>query len=479
MKRVMRALVAALVGALLLTGCDFDVYELPLPGGTDTGDDPITVTAEFQDVLDLVPQSTVKVDDVSVGKVTDVALDGQHAVVTLELRNDVDLPENSIAEIRQTSLLGEKFVSLSPPTGVAATGELADGANIPLDRTGRNPEVEEVLGALSLLLNGGGVAQLKTIATELNNALEGREDSASSVLEQVRLFMGQLDENKDDIVTAIDSLNNLAVSVNGQMDSIDAALDELPSALTSLDQQRADLIRMLKALDRLGGVGVRVIKASKDATIESLRQLNPVLTELANSGDALVKSFNVFLTYPFVDEVVGRDPQVARNLHMGDYTNLSIELDIDASGGVSGLPTGLPTELPTVLPTEIDPTVVLGRVARCIASADVTSKACKKLLGTVQGLAKLKQACLKKKNEKTVVCRIVNQIPGLPNLPGGELPSGIPTELPSLPGVGGPLGLGRAGAGPTQTAQGPTLGQLSRAFDPALVRLLVPGMVTR
>ena len=163
------------------------------------------------------------------------------------------------------------------------------------------------------------------------------------MLEQVRLFMGQLDENKDDIVTAIDSLNNLAVSVNGQMDSIDAALDELPSALTSLDQQRADLVKMLKALDRLGGVGVRVIKASKDATIESLRQLNPVLTELADSGDALVKSFNVFLTYPFVDEVVGRDPQVARNLHMGDYTNLSIQLDIDASGGISGLPTGLPT----------------------------------------------------------------------------------------------------------------------------------------
>ena len=477
--KTLRALAAVLAGTILLTGCDFDVYQLPLPGGTDVGDDPITVTAEFQDVLDLVPQSTVKVDDVSVGQVTDVALEGQHAVVTLELRNDVELPQNAIAEIRQTSLLGEKFVSLSPPEGIAATGELEDGANIPLERTGRNPEVEEVLGALSLLLNGGGVAQLKTIATELNKALEGREDDVSSVLEQVRLFMSQLDENKDDIVTAIDSLNNLAVSVNGQMDSIDSALDELPSALESLDQQRADLVKMLKALDRLGGVGVRVIKASKDATIESLRQLNPVLTELADSGDSLVKSFNVFLTYPFVDEVVGRDPQVARNLHMGDYTNLSVELDIDASGGVSGLPTGLPTELPTVLPSDLDPTVILGRVARCIASGDVTSKPCRKLLSTVQGLAKIKEACLKKKNRKTVVCRIVNQIPGLPNLPGGELPSGIPTELPSLPGgLGGLLGLGRTGVGPTQSPHGPTLGQLSRVFDPALVRLLVPGMVT-
>ena len=59
-----------------------------------------------------------------------------------------------------------------------------------------------------------------------------------------------------------------------------------------------------------------------------------MLTELANSGDDFVKAFHVFLTYPFVDEVVGRDPQVARNLHMGDYTNLSITLDIDLTEGL-------------------------------------------------------------------------------------------------------------------------------------------------
>ena len=60
----------------------------------------------------------------------------------------------------------------------------------------------------------------------------------------------------------------------------------------------------------------------------------------------------MFLTYPFVDEVVGRDPQVARNLHMGDYTNLSITLDVDLDTGHAAdrLPTDLPT-LPTDLPT--------------------------------------------------------------------------------------------------------------------------------
>ena len=466
--RLLRAFVALLAGALLLTGCDFDVYKLPLPGGTSV-DNPMTVKAEFADVMDLVPKSTVKVNDVSVGQITDVELVGQHAVVTMEIPKDTDLPDNSIAEIRQTSLLGEKFVSLSPPPENPSDNPLSDGDVIDLDHTGRNPEVEEVLGALSLLLNGGGVAQLKTIADELNKVFAGREDVARSVLDQIREFMGQLDENKQDIVAAIDSLNNLAVSVKQQQGSIDAALDELPSALTSIDQQRQDLVKMLTSLNKLGGVGVRVIQASKAGTIETLRQLNPVLTELGNSGQNFVKSFNVFLTYPFVDEVVGRDPQVARNLHMGDYTNLSIRLDVDLTGG------GNPTGLPTLVPSELDPTVLLDLTTRCIRSGDITSKPCTKLLSTAEGLSELKQKCTTKRYEKTAVCQALNTIPGLPGGPGADS-GGLPTSLPSLPGI---LGLGRTGVGPAQRAHGPTMGQLSRLFDPALVRLLVPGMVTR
>ena len=74
----------------------------------------------FRDVLDLVPQSSVKVNDVSVGKVTDVRLDGFTADVTVQLRRDTELPDNAVASIRQTSLLGEKFVSLAAPRAARA-----------------------------------------------------------------------------------------------------------------------------------------------------------------------------------------------------------------------------------------------------------------------------------------------------------------------------------------------------------------------
>jgi phospholipid/cholesterol/gamma-HCH transport system substrate-binding protein len=315
--------------ALVLSGCDFDVYSLPLPGGADVGDNPYTVTVEFRDVLDLVPQSMVKVDDVTVGMVEEVELRGYTAQVTLQLHEDVELPGNAEAEIRQTSLLGEKFVSLKPPTtSRPSSTELQDGDVIPLSRSGNNPELEEVLGALSLILNGGGVGQLKIINKEVSTIFEGREGAAKSVLQQIRTFMTQVDGSKFEILRALENVNKLSKSVSANTETLDLALAELPSAIESIDSQRDDLVKMLRALADLSGIGVRVIKASKQGTIDSLNALAPILSNIDKAGDTFPRSLQVFLTYPFIDAVVGKTAQAARDLHMGDYTNLSVNLQV-------------------------------------------------------------------------------------------------------------------------------------------------------
>ncbi|MET9967864.1 MCE family protein, partial [Streptomyces sp. NPDC006356] len=205
------ALAWAAVGSLLLSGCEFNGwYDVQLPGGAASDGDAYHVTVEFRDVLDLVPQSAVKVNNVTVGAVEKVELDGWHARVRLRVADSVKLPANATAELHQTSMLGEKYVALSRPAGTAPVGRLTDGAVIPLSRSGRNPEIEEVLSALSALLNGGGVAQLKTITVELNKALEGRENRVKSLLKELNVFLGGLDEQKRDIVRALKAVDRLA-----------------------------------------------------------------------------------------------------------------------------------------------------------------------------------------------------------------------------------------------------------------------------
>src|SRR3546814_12963081 len=125
---------------------------------------------------------------------------------------------------------------------------LGNGDAVALAPGNRNPEVEEVLGALSLVLNGGGVAQLKTISSELNDAPTGKEGNVKSVLTQLDDFMSELDVNKGDIIKAIESLNKLSITAHSQMDDITLALETLPQAMASLDSQPTGLAKKLKSL---------------------------------------------------------------------------------------------------------------------------------------------------------------------------------------------------------------------------------------
>jgi phospholipid/cholesterol/gamma-HCH transport system substrate-binding protein len=363
--RLPRAVLASAAAATLvaLAGCQ-GAYDVALPGGVASRGDIYRVSVQFADVMDLVPQSSVKVGDVTVGSVERISLDGWTARVTVRLKDSVQLPDNATAELKQTSLLGEKYVSLAPPADAAPVGRLGDGDVIPLSRSGRNPEVEEVLGAMSLLLNGGGVAQLKIIETELNKALIGNESSVRDLLSRLDTLVGSLDSQKAEINRAIDQVDRLAARLAAQRDDIATALDALPGGLKLLADQREQLTALLTSLDRLGDVGSRVIKASQDDTVANLTALKPVLKALNDAGDDLPRSLQLLLTYPF--------PDSAATDVKGDYTNLWITADLDArslldvgsgpSGPLPGIP-GLGT-IPQLPDVKTIPCTVLGQLVR-------------------------------------------------------------------------------------------------------------------
>ncbi len=323
--RTARAVAALTVVTLATSGCSVlggGLRGVNLPGGAALGDNPYTVSIEFPDVVDLVPESLVKVADVSVGTVSDISVDPAtwNAVVTVKVNRDVKLPANADAEVRTTSLLGEKFVELSPPAQGAA-GSLADGARIPVQRAGRAAEVEEVLGALSMLLNGGGVAQIKTISTELNKALVGNEPQIRSLLANLNTLVGALDDRKSEITRALDGLNRLSATLDQRRDQITNALDNLAPGLKELENQRAQLVDLLQSLDRLSGVATNVINRSRDDTLADLRSLQPTLTKLAESGQDLPNSLQILGSFPFTDAAQAAIP--------GDYANLYIKADLD------------------------------------------------------------------------------------------------------------------------------------------------------
>ncbi|MEV5164266.1 MCE family protein [Streptomyces werraensis] len=327
------------VGGVTVLPRGFDgVEDLPLPGGADLGDRPYTVTAELDDVLSLVPHSAVRVNDVAVGRISRIELgDDWTARVTMQINGDVRLPADATARLGQSSLLGEKYVQLAAPSG-GGNGRLADGGVIPLSRTSRSTEVEEVFGALSLLLNGGGVNQLRTITRELNAALGGREPEVRSMLRRVNTLVTELDDHRGDITDALDAVNRLSSTLAHRKDDVGTVLTGLSPGLKTLERQRGSLLTMLRSLDTLSGVAVSTVDASKDDMIADLRAVAPTLKELADAGADLPDALQVLVTYPFTDEVL--------NGVKGDYLNAY--LGVVAVPGTQVIP---PIDDPLPLPS--------------------------------------------------------------------------------------------------------------------------------
>lgn len=320
MRRLLVVVVA--LGLATLSGCGVlggGVYDTPLPGGADVGSKPIRVTADFDDVLDLVPQSSVKVDDVAVGRVDRIRLnpDGRSARVTLLVNRDAQLPAGTVARLQQTSLLGEKYVALVRPETPQAGEPIADGTRLGLADTSQAAEVEQVLGSLSMVLNGGGIGQFQEISRELQEVSTGRPEEIRGFLREMDTFVTTLDDRKESITAAIDGLARLSENLEADQDKIVSALDGLSPGMQVLVDQREDLVAMLSSLDRLSKVTVKTLDASQDDIVADLKALDPILENLSRAGRDLPESLEILLTYPFPDSVMGAIE--------GDYVNAFIE----------------------------------------------------------------------------------------------------------------------------------------------------------
>ncbi|KAA9160485.1 MCE family protein [Amycolatopsis acidicola] len=297
MRRTLLAtgLAAALV---LLTGCDYQdgLNSLPMPGTQGNDDGSYSVRAEFTTMSGMEPNTQVMVDNVNVGSVSKISLQNWHAIATIRLNHDVDLPANATAKVAQTSLLGSKHIELAPPATEQPAGKLKEGSVIGLDHTSSYPDTEDVLASASLLLNGGGLEKVQTITGELNKALGGREQQTRDTLDQLDSFAAGLDRQKGQITAALDGLNRLGKQAADQKQVIEKTLTDLEPALDALNQERGPLIQAMTDLNGFSDAAGQIIDETQGALVTNLRNLEPVLKSLADSGDALVGSTGILAT---------------------------------------------------------------------------------------------------------------------------------------------------------------------------------------
>jgi len=332
-----RRIIAAALAILLLaavSGCQWrGLNSLTLPGTQGNGDGSYTIAAQLPDVVTIQQNTRVRVGDVNVGNVTKIEVQGWHALVTMRINGDVHLPANSTAKVGQTSLLGSMHIELAAPTDEPPQGVLKDGSLIPLAHAGAYPTTEQTLASVSVLLNGGGLAQLQEINQTFAKALAGREDQMRSLLTQLDTFITQLNVQTDDIITATEHLNSLVGQVAAGDKTVDTALNTIPQALAVLADSRTKLAVAIDALGKFSAIAASTVSQTKESLVSNLRNIAPVLRSLADAGPALTKGLDFLSTYPWVKSTIP-------NWFRGDFANITLVIDLTLSRLDSGLFTG-------------------------------------------------------------------------------------------------------------------------------------------
>lgn len=331
--RLAKRFVALVVLAVVLTSCGWrGIASVPLPGGPGTGSDSMTIYVQMPDTLALNVNSRVRVADVFVGTVRSIELVNWVATLTLDVQPNLKLPKNTQAKVGQTSLLGSQHVQLDVPPDPSSE-LLKSGDTISLDNSSAFPTTERVLASIGTILTGGGIPNLETIQTEINNILSGRGDQIREFLNRLNTFTAELNAQREDITRAIDSTNRLLAIVGQRNDTIDRVLTEFPPLIKYFADTR-DLFA--NAVEALG----RVSKATDDALSQAnpdirtnLQNLQRPGTQLGKASPYVVGALKLLLTAPFSIENV---PKVVR----GDYINVSLNVDLTLSAIDNGLLSG-------------------------------------------------------------------------------------------------------------------------------------------
>jgi phospholipid/cholesterol/gamma-HCH transport system substrate-binding protein len=272
-----------------------------------------TYRADFSEAAGLQPNDEVRVSGVKVGKVLDVDLAGDRVRVEFRAK-DVTLGGASRADIRIKTVLGRKFLMLTPD----GDGALEEGAVIPMTRTSSPFDVTEAFGDLSTTVEGIDDEQLAESFTVLADAFRDTPDDVRASLEglsrlsktlssrdeQLRELLRRaegvsqvLADRDEDLVTFFADSSLVLQELRKRRQVISDLLDStvvLSEQLRALVREnRADLA---PALERLRGVSavLRENKANLDVSLQRLAPFVRVFADNLGNGrwfDTLVENF--------------------------------------------------------------------------------------------------------------------------------------------------------------------------------------------
>ncbi|MHB8293992.1 MAG: MlaD family protein [Acidimicrobiales bacterium] len=272
---------------------------LALSACSIAGSSNVTAWALFSNVGDLVNGAPVELADVPIGHVTSITLDNNQAKVTMSFPRSARVPAAVTAEVRRTTILGQRFIDLVPgspgqaatpagasPGQAATPGSASAGALLASGSQIRNavvvPGIQQLVQGGAQVIGAINTTQLASLVQAGAQGFGNQGPALRSLLDSLDTVTGTYASQSATIRSLVQAMDQLtsATAPAAQQDAL--ALANLARTTAVLSQQSQHFNQLLSALNALSLQGESILGSYTPQITNQLLALKSVSGALAS-----------------------------------------------------------------------------------------------------------------------------------------------------------------------------------------------------
>ncbi len=235
------------------------------------------VSAEFGDGAGLNPENQVRVAGIKVGTVKSVELAGDRVLVTMEIDNGIEIPDDAFAEIKLATLLGTKFVDVEAKGGGPY---LEDGDEIPLDRTATPYEIYQASNQGTGVLEELDGPALNDMLVELTKLTKVAKEEVGVALSGLNELGGGLNAKRKELRSLLAGADDLTALLSDEGGNLVRLIDASNDVLGSVARKREEVQSLLEATNQMAADLTDLIRDNRGNLDSILSDLHKALVVL-------------------------------------------------------------------------------------------------------------------------------------------------------------------------------------------------------
>jgi len=275
----------AVIASMLLFA--FNIDRVPFLNGTE-------YTAAISEAGGLKENDEVRIAGVKVGKVTGVALDGDHVQVTFQVDDDTEFGRETSASVRIKTVLGQKFLMLEPK----GSGQMAAGSEIPVTRTQAAYDVVEAFSDLATTAEGIDTEQYAEALDTIATTFEDSPDEVRAAVDGLGRLSRTISSRDTELRELLDHTSGVSEVLADRNEEFVTLLADGDLLLQELERRREDIHVLLLNTAKLSEQLTALVRENRQEIGPALANLRNVVETLERNQANLDRSIE--LLAPFV-----------------------------------------------------------------------------------------------------------------------------------------------------------------------------------